>query len=163
MITTLIQCPYCGGTSPADARFCIECSAQLKHTAISTTYRLAPPPQLTLPQPPPIKHHTVPILHILVGIAGALLLGTLLLLSILADRNPRFDTAARLVLIVGGIQLVRFVCRGLIIAGLRAAVICLGLVLAMATPWMLTAAVLAGAALLALHLLEAFLSNRHKP
>jgi hypothetical protein len=163
MITTLIQCPYCGGSSPADARFCIECSAQLKPTAISTTYHLAAPPQPTLPPPTPIKHHTVPIMHILVGIAGVLLLSTLLLLSMLVDRNPQFDTAARLLLIVGGVQLIRFVRRGHIIAGLRAAVICLGLVLALVTPWMLTVAVVAGAILLVLHAVDSFQSSRRAP
>jgi hypothetical protein len=105
------------------------------------------------------------ITHILVGAAGALLLGTLLLLSILADRNPQFDTATRLLLIVGGVQLVRFVRRGQIIAGLRAAVICLGLALAIATPWMLTVAVVAGAILLVLHLAETYRvqSSRYRP
>jgi hypothetical protein len=99
----------------------------------------------------------------LVGIAGGVLLAALLYLSVLADGNPRFDTAARLLLIVGGVQFVRFVRRGQIIAGLRAAVICLGLVLAMATPWMLTVMVVAGTILLVLHLLESFQSRRRMP
>jgi hypothetical protein len=85
-----------------------------------------------------------------------MLLCMLLFLRILADRNPCFDTDARLLLIVGGVQMVRFVRRGQIIARLRAAVICLGLVLGMATPWMLTVAVVAGAILLVLHLVETF-------
>ena len=163
MITTLIQCPYCGGTSPANARFCIECSAPLQPTATYTTYRLAQPPHPPLPAPRPARRHSVRVSHILVGVAGALLLGLLLFLSILADRNPQFDTAARLLLIVGGVQLVRFVRRGQIIAGLRAAVICLALVVGVVTPWMLSVAVVASAILLLLHLVESFQASRRAP
>jgi hypothetical protein len=96
----------------------------------------------------------------MVGITGALLLSTLLLLGVLADHSPRLDTVARLLLLVGGVQLVRCTLRQQVIAGLRAAVICLALVLAMITPWMLTVSVAAGAILVALHLIE---NHRGRP
>jgi hypothetical protein len=57
-------------------------------------------------------------------------------------------------LVVGGVQLVRCTLRRQLIAGLRAAVICLALVLAIVTPWMLTISIAAGAILVTLHLIE---------
>jgi len=38
-----IRCQRCGGRSPADAAFCIECGAALAPAATGPTYRLDPP------------------------------------------------------------------------------------------------------------------------
>jgi hypothetical protein len=74
--------------------------------------------------------------------------------GVLAVYNPHLDTVAHLLVVVGGVQLMRFTLRRQLIAGLRAAVICLALVLAIVTPWMLTVSVAAGAILVTLHLIE---------
>jgi hypothetical protein len=83
-----------------------------------------------------------------------MLLGALLYLAILTNRNSPFDNIARLLLIIGGVQLIRQARRGLVVAGLRAAVLCLALLLAMMTPWWLIIMFLTGIILAILSIVE---------
>jgi hypothetical protein len=88
--------------------------------------------------------------------------GVLVLLVTLTNHNPQFDIVACLILLVGGVQFVRHTMHGQVIAGLRAAVIGVALVLAMVTPWMLTITIVACAILFALHLLDTRGIPRHR-
>ncbi len=76
--------------------------------------------------------------------------GVLVLIAALANRTLPFDSVAALLLLIGVVQFVRSTMRGQIIAGLRAAVIGVALMLAMMTPQVLTICSVAGALLLAL-------------
>ena len=150
----MIACPYCHGTCPADARFCIECSAALQQAATHTTHRLLalPDPSANVPLRPARATSTSE--RIRRSVIGTVLGGVLVLLAVLANRDPQFDSVAALILVIGIVQFVRGTRRGQIIAGLRAAVIGVALMLAMITPWMLTICIVAGATLVALHLVD---------
>ena len=154
MHSQMIACPYCHATSPADARFCIECSASLQQAATNTTHRLIDSPDLNVKTRMTTQHDPVTRGHIRTSFVGPLLCGVLVLLMVLANCAFHLDTIAPLILIIGIVQFVRGTMRGQIIAGLRAAVIGVALMLAMMTPWMLTICIVAGALLVALHLVD---------
>jgi hypothetical protein len=150
----VIICPYCHGDCPADARFCIECSAALQQAAMHTTHRLfaLPDPSANVPLRPAYATSTSE--RIRLSFIGTILSGLLVLIATLANRTPQFDSVAALILTIGVVQFVRGTMRGQIIAGLRAAVIGVALMLAMLTPWVLTICIVAGTLLVALHLVD---------
>ena len=119
-----------------------------------TTHRLfaLPDPSANVPLRPARATSTSE--RIRLSFIGTVLGGVLVLLAVLANRNPQFDNVAALILIIGVIQFVRSTMRGQISAGLRAALIGVALMLAMITPWMLTICMVAGAMLVALHLAD---------
>jgi hypothetical protein len=150
----MIVCPYCQGTCPADARFCIECRAALQQAATNTTHRLIDSPDLNVKTRMPVTHHATTFGQIRIRLIGPMLCGVLMVLVMLAHRAFRLDTVALLILMLGVVQFVRGTMRSQIIGGLRAAVIAVALVLAMRTPWMLTISIVAGAVLASLHLIN---------
>jgi hypothetical protein len=154
MTIPIIACPYCHGICPVDARFCIECSAALQQAVTHTTHRLfgSPEPSANVPMGP--AHDAVMSGHSRLSFIGPLLSGVLVLLTVLANRTFQRDSVAPLILIIGVVQFARGMMRKQIITGLRAAVIGVALVLAMRTPWILTISIVAGALLLALHLVD---------
>jgi hypothetical protein len=159
----MIACPYCHGTCPADARFCIECSAALQQAATRTTHRLfgLTEPSADVPMGP--AHDAVMSGHIRLRFIGPLLSGVLALLTVLANHAFHLDGVASLILRIGVVQFVRGTMRGQIIAGLRAAVIGVALMLAMMTPWVLTICIVAGAMLVALHLVDTHHVQSRRP
>jgi hypothetical protein len=102
----------------------------------------------------PVAHHPVTLRRIRISLIGPLLCGVLVLITVLMNRGLQRDSVALLIVIIGVVQFVRGTMRGRITAGLRAAVISVALVLAILTPWMLTMAIVAGALLVALHLVD---------
>jgi uncharacterized membrane protein YccC len=104
MTIHVIICPYRHGTCPADARFCTV------HTSRATA------------------HATSPSERIRLSFIGTVLGGVLALLAALANRNHPFDSVVALLLLIGVVQFVRSTMRGQFIAGLRAAVIAVALV-----------------------------------
>jgi hypothetical protein len=158
----MIACPYCHSICPADARFCIECSAVLQQAATRTTHRLfaLPDPSANVPLEPARATSTAE--RIRVSFIGTVLGGLLVLIAALANRTPQFDSVAALILTIGAVQFVRGTMCGRIIAGLRAVVLSVALVLAMLTPWMLTISIVAGTMLVALHLFDTRGIPRHR-
>ena len=150
----MIVCPYCHGTCLADARFCIECSAALQQAATHTTHRLFGSPKPRANRSRATVHDTITSKRIRLGFIGGLLGSMILMLAALANHIPQFDSVAPLILIIGVVQFVRGMIRNQIIAGLRAAVIGVALMLAMITPWVLTICMVAGVMLVALHLVD---------
>jgi len=164
MNSHMIACPYCHGTCPADARFCIECSAALQQAATHTTYRLIDSPDLNVKTRMTARYALVTRGHIRISLIGIVLGGVLVLHAVLANRTPQFDSVAALILAIGVVQFVRGMMRGQSIAGLRAAVIAVALVLAMLTPWMLTISIVTGTLLAALHLVDNHrIANHRRP
>jgi hypothetical protein len=84
--------------SPADARFCIECSASLQQAATHTTHRLIDAPDLNVKTRMPVIHHPATLEHIRIRLIGPMLCGVLLVLVMLAYRAFRLDIAALLIL-----------------------------------------------------------------
>jgi hypothetical protein len=150
----MIACPYYHATSPADARFCIECSASLQQAATNTTHRLIDSPDLNVKTRMPVIHHPATLGHIRIRLIGPVLCGVLMVLVMLAHRAFRLDTVALLILMLGVVQFVRHMMLHQIVAGFRGAVIAVALMLAMITPWVLTVCIVAGALLVALHLVD---------
>jgi hypothetical protein len=150
----MIVCPYCHGTCPADARFCIECSTTLQQAATNTTHRLIDSPDLNVKTRMPMTHHPATLGHIRIRLIGPMFCGVLMVLVMLAHRIFRLDTVVLLLLSIGVVQFVRATMHGQFIAGLRAAVIGVAFVLAMSTPWMLTITIVTGTLLAALHLVD---------
>jgi hypothetical protein len=150
----MIVCPYCHGTCPADARFCIECRATLQQAATHTTHRLIDSPDLNVKTRISVTHHPARLGHIRIRLIGPMFCGVLLVLVMLAHRTFRLDTVALLILMLGVVQFVRATMHGQFIAGLRAAVIGVAFGLAMITPWMLTITIVTGTLLAALHLVD---------
>lgn len=122
MMTHVIVCPYCHGTCPVDARFCIECSASLQQSVTHTTHRLSDSPASLANTLRATAHATPRFRRIRLSFIGTVLGGVLVLLAVLANRDLSFDSVAALILTIGGVQLVRRTMRGQISAGLRAAV-----------------------------------------
>jgi hypothetical protein len=154
MHSQMIACPYCHATSPADARFCIECSAALQQAATHTTHRLIDSPDLNVKTRICVTHHPATLGHLRIRLAGTILGGILVLLAVLAHRTFRLDIVVLLILIISVVQFVRGTLRGQVITGLRAAVIGVAFLLTMITPWALTICIGAGALLVALHLVD---------
>jgi hypothetical protein len=148
----MVSYPWCGGSSPTDARFCIERSATLHQSATYTTRRLSDSPIPNTNTPRAAVHDAIKPGHIGIILISALLGGMLLLLDVLANRT--LNSVACLLLVVGVIRFVRCTMRGKMITGLRAAAICLAFVLAMITPWMLTITGVTGALLMIMHFAE---------
>lgn len=104
-----IRCEQCGGSSPADGRFCIECGAELRRAATGPTVLLerpaAPPPLIVpapvlpppqpfprpLPRRAPAADLTAPLA--IIGVALAVLL------------TPRFGPLVLVAIGVGGLIL----------------------------------------------------------
>jgi hypothetical protein len=164
MTTHVIVCPYCHGTCPVDARFCIECSASLLQAVTHTTHRLSgsPAPLANTSRATADATSTSERTHL--SFIGTVLGGLLVLIAALANRTPQFDSVAALILTLGVVQFVRGTMRGQVIAGLRAAVIGVVLTLAMITPWVLTICIVASALLVTLQLVDTRgISNHRRP
>jgi hypothetical protein len=157
----MIICPRCGGHSPADARFCIECSTPLRLATTNTKRLLNEPPATRAPTPRPARR--VSPAAVIIGAVGLALLSTLLLLGYRADGATERDLIAAMLLLIGSFQLVRCTRQGRFVVGLRAAVLCLALVVASVTPWMLTASIIATTTLGALQLSEIVRRSPHRP
>jgi hypothetical protein len=152
MIPDAMICPRCAGHNPADARFCIDCSAPLTRAATAITRLLSLPPIVIGRRP-----RRPGYMRLVRALAGSLVLAPLTVLLLLGYRpngNIGQDSIAALLLLIGGIQLVRFTRQGKFAVGLRAGVICVALVVASETPWMLTSCVITAATLATLHISE---------
>jgi|SRR5581483_1971035 len=165
MSLQMIICPRCGGHSPSDALFCIDCSAPLQVAATSTTRLLNVTPAAA--SIAPRQYHAWCISPAQV-IAGTLLLAPLVMLLLLGygpNATIDQDSIAALLVLIGCVQLVRFTRQGKFTLGLRAVVICLALVVMGETPWMLTSCAITGATLAILHISEIVGKHfhRHRP
>jgi hypothetical protein len=125
-------------------------------------HRLMSSPELLANMSRATAHTTSTFKRSRVGLTGTLIGGVLVLLTVLANRNSQFDSVAILILIIGVVQFVRATIRGQIIAGLRAAVVGVALMLAMITPWVLTICIVAGTLLVALHLVDDHRISGHR-
>ena len=112
MVTHMIVCPYCHGTCPVDARFCIECSASLQQSVTHTTHRLSDSPASLANTLRATAHATPRFGRIRRSVIGTVLGGLLVLIAALASRISRIDSVAALILTIGVVQLVRRTMRG---------------------------------------------------
>ena len=116
-------------------------------------------------EPTPLRGRRVSRGPAIVGGVGLTLLITLLLLGYRANDSTDRDVIAAFLLLIGSVQLVRFTRQPQFVVGLRAALLCLALVVASVTPWTLTTSIIVGAILGALRVSEILRRRpyRHRP